>query len=644
MIHRGPHAKMDQLYDTVRRRIANVTPSDLMTPSRIVERAADAVSDDAEPTSTIAPYYQDLNGVNQPMNMVFKEGIWWMLGIAALLVLGIRISQLLWMQLRQVAAMTQPREKQAYWKYSQHEWMPWIKKYVLYAPLGKKRHNREIRLSIAGHMGTLPSRFHTIVVGVFLLSNTIYMFWVDWNQENKYALCAEIRGRSGTLSMVNMVPLIILAGRNNPLIWMLHISFDTYNLLHRWMGRVVIIEAVIHAISWSIPAVADLEWSGATEASVTSWFYGSGWIATFAMVILLIGSLSPVRHAFYETFLNSHIALAIITFGGTLIHCATAHIEGGLPQLPWIIAIFTLWGLDRFARFARLAYCNWTRAGFTTAGCQAMPHDVTRVTLTLPRHVDIKPGTHAYLRFWGVNRWECHPFSIAWVDHHATRASGLPVSEKEPLTGIDCSRTTTSVSFLIAAQTGFTRKLYDTAVAHSKRFGSPAVFMKAAMEGPYAGHHSLDSYGHAVLFAGSTGITHQLSYIRHLLKGYNDGTIATRRVTLVWVIREYDSLEWVREWMTEILRIPHRRDILRINVFITRPNNARDMSPPSETVKLFPGRPNIPLLLAKEMAEQVGAMCVTVCGPGALADDVRSAAIAVQGETVCDFFEESFTW
>merc|ERR1712000_50164 len=142
--------------------------------------------------------------------------------------------------------MTQPREKQAYWKYSQHEWMPWIKKYVLYAPLGKKRHNREIRLSIAGHMGTLPLRFHTIVVGVFLLSNTIYMFWVDWNQENKYALCAEIRGRSGTLSMVNMVPLIILAGRNNPLIWMLHISFDTYNLLHRWMGRVVIIEAVIH--------------------------------------------------------------------------------------------------------------------------------------------------------------------------------------------------------------------------------------------------------------------------------------------------------------------------------------------------------------------------------------------------------------
>ncbi|KAH7115386.1 ferric-chelate reductase [Dactylonectria estremocensis] len=245
--------------------------------------------------------------------------------------------------------------------------------------------------------------------------------------------------------------------------------------------------------------------------------------------------------------------------------------------------------------------------------------------------------THAYLRFWGINAWENHPFSICWVSHKSD--SSLPVLEKEPLTSIDKSNTTTSVSFLIGAQTGMTRKLFEQA-SSSRR----TLRMKAAMEGPYAGHHSLGSYGHAVLFAGSTGITHQISYIRHLLEGYNEGTVATRRITLVWIIREYESLEWVRPYMDTILRILHRKDVLRIHIFITRPQDPRDFVSASTTVRMFPGRPNVPLLLQKEVQDQMGAMCVTVCGPGALADDVRGAVRSVQGHSVVDFVEESFTW
>ena len=60
---------------------------------------------------------------------------------------------------------------------------------------------------------------------------------------------------------------------------------------------------------------------------------------------------------------------------------------------------------------------------------------------------------------------------------------------------------------------------------------------------------------------------------------------------------------------------------------------------------MFPGRPNIPLLVQKEVGEQMGAMWVSVCGPGALADDVRSAVREVQDEgNVVDFIEEAFTW
>lgn len=575
------------------------------------------------------------------MNLVFRDALWWTLGAAGLVVLSIRMMEIFWAQLRQVSAMSVPRDKQGYWKVAQWSWMPGLKKHIIYAPLWRKRHNREFRLSSAINVGTLPSRMHLIIISIYLGSNIAYMFVLNWKAHNRYALCAEIRGRSGTLALVNMVPLIIFAGRNNPLITILKISFDTYNLFHRWIGRMVVIESIFHTIAWLVPAVASKGWDGIGNTFVTSPFIGSGMAGVVALVLLFFVSVSPFRHAFYETFLNMHILLALIVFICTWVHCASSEMPGGLPQLSWIMAIMSLWFAERFARIIRLAHTNWSKKGFTDAFCEAMPGEVTRVTLNLPRYVKIRPGTHAYLRFSGITAWESHPFSIAWVEHSTNHSNhSLPTTEKETLPGgLDKKQTTTSIGFVIGAHTGLTRKLY-TKACESPR----GIRLRAAMEGPYAGHHNLDSYGHLVLFAGSTGITHQISYLKHHLEGYNNGTVATRRITLVWIIRSYESLEWVRPYMDTILRIPNRIDVLRIQVFVTRPLNPRDIVSSSSTVKMFPGRPNIPLLLMKEVQEQTGAMVVTVCGPGGLADDVRGAVRAVQGETVVDFIEESFTW
>jgi hypothetical protein len=46
----------------------------------------------------------------------------------------------------------------------------------------------------------------------------------------------------------------------------------------------------------------------------------------------------------------------------------------------------------------------------------------------------------------------------------------------------------------------------------------------------------------------------------------------------------------------------------------------------------------------KEVESQMGAMCVTVCGPGGLADNVREVVREVQEDGMVDFIEESFTW
>lgn len=145
--------------------------------------------------------------------------------------------------------------------------------------------------------------------------------------------------------------------------------------------------------------------------------------------------------------------------------------------------------------------------------------------MQLPRLLHVRPGSHAYLRFRHVRAWESHPFSIAWIEN---RIKGLtPTCDVKPLKDGQYG-VTTDVTFIIEARTGMTRQLYDTVLKSTQ-----PIPMTVGLEGPYNDNHALDSYGHIVLVAGSTGITYQLSYIRHIMNGYEDGTVSARRILLV---------------------------------------------------------------------------------------------------------------
>ncbi|CAG8957031.1 hypothetical protein HYFRA_00012512 [Hymenoscyphus fraxineus] len=597
---------------------------------------------ETDPAATIAPFATLLNGVSQPMNMLFKDISWWTFGIFGLTLLTIRLGQRALAHMRHMSAMNLPGDAQRYWAINEYSWWWKFKKHMLYAPLKNKRHNRNIQLSKFGNMGTIPSRFHTLLITIFTGGNIAFCAYLSYDRPNHYSVVAELRGRTGVMAVVNMVALTIFAGRNNPLIGLLQISFDTYNLMHRWIGRIIVVEIIVHTACWAYVKHAATGWGGMWDMIKHDPFILWGSIGTVAMVLLAIQAFSPIRHAFYETFLNIHIILAAVAMAGTWIHCEVAH----LPQVPWIQAIVVLWAVERAYRFVNLIYTNWApQEGFTRATVESMPGEACRVTMHLPKKVNIKPGTHAYLRFSGIGPWESHPFSVAWIHHKPKNTTTLPITEKpeaesESEKALREPEMVTDVSFVIHAQSGMTRQLYNAAEKH----GDSGMVIKAAFEGPYGGHHSLDSYGHTVLFAGASGITHQIPYVKHLITGFNNGTIATRRVTLIWIIRESDHLEWVRPWMDQILKLPRRREILQVKLFVTRPKNPRELQSPSSTVQMFPGRPNVKLLLENEVQEQRGAMCVTVCGPGGLADNVREAVREVQDLGVVDFIEESFTW
>ncbi len=93
--------------------------------------------------------------------------------------------------------------------------------------------------------------------------------------------------------------------------------------------------------------------------------------------------------------------------------------------------------------------------------------------------------------------------------------------------------------------------------------------MRAFVEGPYGGQEDMRSYGTVLLFSGAVGITHQISIARDFVNGFADGICSTRKVVLIWSIGELEQLEWAREWIGELARMPRRGSELKILLFVT---------------------------------------------------------------------------
>ncbi|TKX23546.1 ferric/cupric reductase transmembrane component-like protein 4 [Elsinoe australis] len=503
------------------------------------------------------------------------------------------------------------------------------KKHLLDAPLLSKRHNREVMLSSAINVGTIPSRLQTLFIVVYFGINIAFAFlWLDYDQKRP-ALLKEIRNRTGVLSFTNMIPLFLFAGRNNFLIKLLDVSFDSYNMMHRWLGRIAVLHAIAHTVAYCVSKIESTGLKSLTAAMAASPTILTGTIGTCAFLFLMFHSPSVVRHAYYEVFLHAHILVAI-----TALVVLWMHIDG-IPVQLLILTCIIIWGFERFLRVQNLIRNN-VGAGGTTAEVEAMPGDALRVTLRIARPWKFQPGQHVYLYLPTIGWWTNHPFSLAWSDDYQDVYSEKGVSmERQDILAIR----KTTMSLIIRRRTGFTDKLWSRAEnAPQGRFVT-----KAFVEGPY-GHQNLNSYGTVMLFAAGVGITHQVPFLRSLVADYANGTCATRRVTLVWIIQSPEHLEWIRPWMTDILGMDKRRDILKIQLFITRPRSTKEIHSPSASVQMFPGKPDVSALIAQQQQGQVGAMAVSVCGTGSLSDDVRYAVRQRCQKTTIDFVENAFSW
>jgi hypothetical protein len=304
--------------------------------------------------------------------------------------------------------------------------------------------------------------------------------------------------------------------------------------------------------------------------------------------------------------------------------------------LNWVVAI---WAVERGFRIIRLLYRNVGKGG-SHAEVTALEGDVVCLKVRLARPWKFEPGQHAYIYMPSIGLWTSHPFSVAWSDEDDEDMGSDKDSLPKGNQGVVHRRRHCNIYFLIKAQSGFTHKLWKKA----RRSPTRHVIARAFLEGPY-NSQKLDSYGTAILFAAGIGITHQVPHVRELVTGYGNGTVATRRVTLVWIIQTEKHLEWIRDWMAPILQLPRRRECLKILLFITRPEKQNyEYYSPSSSVQMFPGRPNFQAIIDQEVEQSIGAIGVSVCGTGGVADQIRAACREWMGKVEIDFEEESFSW
>ncbi len=468
--------------------------------------------------------------------------------------------------------------------------------------------------------------------------------------------------------------MFIFAARNNPLIPFLGISFDTFNLFHRWIGRIVILESVAHVSCWITNEVDARGYPGIRHGLATDPFLQAGLSAMVAMIAIFIQTPSPIRHAFYEIFLHLHQVLAIAVLVGIYYHANIA----SLPQKLMMYIIIAIWVIERSMRLLLLLYYNISHRGMTEVHVEALEGGACHATFYIPHSWTGKPACHLYAYIPAVSLWMSHPFSIAWVEQgqlqrrsstfvpfsSISTAVGSPESSRRvsfskpsiqwAVTSCDtelqqfpkAKKNATALTCIMAARTGMTSTLYHRA----QNAPNGILHLRAFVEGPYGGLDSLRSYATVLLFAGGVGITHQLSHMRDLITGFETGTCATRKLVLVWSVKNLEQALWAAPFLEELMEMPRGRRVVRVFVYVSRGAKGGGKSEKELKIRdlvegnLRSGRPKVRDIVEAEFAARIGAMTVGICGPGALADDVRAAARGVVTLGSVDFWEEAFTW
>lgn len=305
-------------------------------------------------------------------------------------------------------------------------------------------------------------------------------------------------------------------------------------------------------------------------------------------------SIPQIRRRFYESFYVVHILLAISYLGLLFWHAGDV-----LDSWAYLWATLAIWLASWFARAFWHNRSTSIRSKNWFLNCPATVNlidgSLVRIEAERPANFSFTPGQHCFLRFSSVGPLESHPFTIAsapndfftQVINDSISSNGSDV-EKGQATSVVKSASnncgTPGLLFIVKVREGFTRKLASYCDSLGK--GS-AHATTVALDGPYGGlpYPSIEKrYDSLLLMAGGSGISACLSWLSHIASLTDDTTkIRLRTVSLVWAIREVDSINWVSEELRRAHSSSNNRLQVDIRIFVTGSSTwSPSLLPPGE--------------------------------------------------------------
>ncbi|KAF2741743.1 hypothetical protein M011DRAFT_530343 [Sporormia fimetaria CBS 119925] len=371
--------------------------------------------------------------------------------------------------------------------------------------------------------------------------------------------------RCASLFVLNAIPLYA-GGRTNLFVdKVLRLSINNYYLFHRWLGRICVLQGLVHGI---VSAVRVSNKIGVKEISLLCLLAALGGF-----------SIIYVRHYIYEIFLKAHFAVALSLLAMIWIHAR--HAKG-----PTIIALSvstSLWLIQNLACLAQLIYRNAGGRGpqemtvikySSDSGLEAL-----EITVPLKRRWAVKPGQYIYLTVPKLAPREgsfvqSHPYVIAWAEG-------------------------SNIILLVQKCRGFTRSLFSSSDQLSCR-----------IDGPYGRIRSLDSYDKVCLIASGIGIAAHLLTLKHLLQAHYKQTCRVRRLTLVWFLESTDQEKWASKYLEELRQEDKRRErgVFTLALYLPADGNTH---PAEERYRRTTDNLDILWYIEKEYAADAGNMAVS---------------------------------
>ncbi|KAH8909446.1 hypothetical protein BR93DRAFT_956577 [Coniochaeta sp. PMI_546] len=433
---------------------------------------------------------------------------------------------------------------------------------------------------------------------------------------------ATIASSTVLASTINLIPLL-LGGRTNRIADVIGVSRPSYYVAHYWMGRIAVVEALVHAVFGSISAA---------QRHAFDPIAISGCIAAASFLALLILSVPYARRKLGGAFRGVHRILYVAGMTGLVWHVLL--VQSYLHE----VLVFVACGLWLLSHVYRV-FARWRAVTVMEKWTDEDEH-VTRLWLRTQRPVSTFPGSYFYIYLPG-----------SYFNYDLLRSSAVMMlwsDAKQTVTG-----KTTDFHILAGQQSRYLRML-----------GTIKAGDRVLLDGPYGQDLRLHEYETVILTAKGMGIVSVLPMALHLAARKNhddsirsqfdsnsDPTIglatdlntapvfrdSTRRVDLLWRLEHNDQELWVADQLRALQDLDPRG--LMLLVWCIYPSERRKNPPfeehphwsavypkPDQTV----AEAEVPFSFEKSLSHEVllpGKCIVVACGDRLFTDERRASVI-----------------